>query len=370
MPSPPLRTRIVTGVRPSRQTPREVGRQFRSLVAEGMALRPAGTARDDPRALLHGYTPKYHIRLFDTDYYLTNPRVDENIGFFVGYVVPTGVRGPLVAYPRIFYKDVSLVWRVGTHVIETNGEAWIGKGDLQLVIRNGVESCETAEETTNLPLEIQPAFDEAMTRAGRVKRDDDAVGLILRSAPPHRLEPYADFSRPRADARARPGGIINRGRPVASFTRQHDPSSLRFARGYEPDFGQGTIEVTRTVSRFYRGTVRKVRTLSRNGKIQYGFVVTRRQAWIVPPQALTTEISSYGVRTVDVAAEEELFVPGYEYHYFDDTAHPPRMHSQIPPGFAGRPHPDDQYRADASAWLEALPVVRQLRASLRRRRRR
>ena len=30
-------------------------------------------------------------------------------------------------------------------------------------------------------------------------------------------------------------------------------------------------------------------------------------------------IASYGVRTIDVPAAEELCVPGFEYHYIDDT---------------------------------------------------
>jgi hypothetical protein len=42
-----------------------------------------------------------------------------------------------------------------------------------------------------------------------------------------------------------------------------------------------------------------------------------------------------------------------EYHE-DDS-------SQIPEGYAGAPHPDDPHRADASKWVEALPVVREFR---------
>ena len=31
-------------------------------------------------------------------------------------------------------------------------------------------------------------------------------------------------------------------------------------------------------------------------------------------------------------------------------------------GYAGDAHPDDEHRADASAWIEELPVIRRFRA--------
>jgi len=83
--------------------------------------------------------------------------------------------------------------------------------------------------------------------------------------------------------------------------------------------------------------------------------------WIVPPQALTTELSSYGVRTVDVDADEDVFVPGFEYHFFDEDADPPGLHTQIPEGYAGAASEIDPSRADASAWLEKLPVIQEFR---------
>ena len=55
----------------------------------------------------------------------------------------------------------------------------------------------------------------------------------------------------------------------------------------------------------------------------------------VPPQALTTELSSFGVRTIDVEAADDLCVPAMEYHYLDDWEDPPVLYSQIPAGFAG-----------------------------------
>ena len=95
--------------------------------------------------------------------------------------------------------------------------------------------------------------------------------------------------------------------------------------------------------------------------IQYQFIVAPRQMWIIPPQALTTEIMSYGVRTIDVDAAEDLFVPGYEYHFIDEAETPPRLYSQIPEGFAGQASEVDASRADASHWIEALPVIQEFR---------
>jgi len=101
--------------------------------------------------------------------------------------------------------------------------------------------------------------------------------------------------------------------------------------------------------------------LSTNRQIQYMFVATPKQVWLIPPQALTTEIMSYGVRTVDVNASDDVFVPGYEFHFMDDAVQPPQLYSQIPLGFAGPTHPHDPARADASPWLERLPVVQEFR---------
>ena len=41
------------------------------------------------------------------------------------------------AYPRIFYKDSSLVWRSASHYIRSETENWVGKGDLKYVVENG-----------------------------------------------------------------------------------------------------------------------------------------------------------------------------------------------------------------------------------------
>ena len=154
---------------------------------------------------------------------------------------------------------------------------------------------------------------------------------------------------------------------MAWFASRNDPGSLRFAAGFEPDFARGVLEVTRSHSRFYGGAIRKFRILSRNRQIQYQFVAAPRHVWIIPPQALTTAIISYGVRSIDVHAAEELCVPGYEYCYVDKSTQPPALHSQIPDGFAGAPSDLDPARLDASAWIERLPVIREFRRQVLRR---
>jgi hypothetical protein len=345
-----LETRIVGGIRPE-GGPR-IEREFRALLERGVRIRPAGTARKDPARLLRlGYVPKHRIRLFDATYYLTGLRSDESwegtLRFFVAYVHPESDSRDV--YPRLFSKDYSLVWRSPTHFIRSESENWMGKGDVRSTVENGEEMLYTVEETTNLPLEIQPALDALTRRSGAVQRDERGVGLILRKAPDHRIAPYEDFAAPRRLARSVPGNRIHGGRPVARFTRANDPTSLRFAPGFEPDFRRGILEVSRSASRFYGGAIRKFRILSRNRRIQYQFIAAPRHVWIIPPQALTTEITSYGVRSIDVHAAEDLCVPGFEYHFVDETTQPPQLHSQIPEGFAGEPSDLDPARLDASA---------------------
>jgi hypothetical protein len=353
-----LETEIVSGVVPSDMTPRQVEREFKKLALDGARIRPAGAARDDPSILLSaGYTPKHKVRLFDATYYLTNTRYDTNFAFFVGYILLDAKRE---IHPRLFYKDLSLVWRVATHYIRSEHDNWIGKGDLKRGFENGIEMEYSAEETTNLPLEIQDALD-VVSRRARARRDDRAVELILRNAPDGRFEPYRDFIAPRRKAASDARNLINRGEYIASFERENDPTSLRFVPGFEPDFENGIIEITRLRSRMYGGDIGKFRILSKNGKIQYQFVAAPKHVWIIPPQTLTTEITTYGVRTIDVAADENLFVPGYEYHFIDETEDPPRLLSQIPEGFAGEPSEVDPSRGDASRWLDMLPVVERFR---------
>ena len=354
---------IVTGVRPVESTPAEVTRRFRNLVATGAELLPAGLARREPEILLtRAYVPRYEISLFDVTYFLTDYRFDDGLGFFVGYVVMGERNGSVVrrVYPRIFYKDSSLVWRVASHFVHDYEEYWIGKGEVRVEQRADGEYLASAEETTNLPYEIQAALDD-ISRRGKRRRDGRAVELLLREGPSGRLEPYADFTTPRRRAAER--YQVNGGRPVARFLRAGDPASLRFTPGFEPDLVSGLLEVSRAGSRFFGGVLAKARVLSTNRKIQYLFLTSPTHVWLNPPQALTTELSSYGVRVHDVLADEYLFVPAYEYHEVDGDDGEV-THSQIPPGYAGAAHPDDPSRADASAWLEKLPVIREFRRKM------
>ncbi len=353
---------VVAHTEPSSLSPNQVRTEFHAHITAGVQLRPSGTAKRAPLTLLQrGYTPKYKIRLYDTTYYLTNTRFDDNIGFFVAYVHLSTRAHKKFLYPRIFYKDVSLVWRCANHHINSENDNWIAKGDLKTVSRDGVLVRESAEETTNLPLEIQGALDTLSRMAKKARRDNNAVDLILRHAPDNRIAPYRDFAGPRRKAASRPGALVNGGEYVAYFAEQNNPRSLKFVPGFEPDFRRGLVEVTKSGSRVYGGKVYKYRILSRNRQVQYQFIAAPRHVWIIPPQTLTTEIMSYGMRTVDVNADDDVFVPGYEYHYVEDDVSPPQLHTQIPPGYAGKPSRIDPHRADASAWLDKLPVIQKFR---------
>ncbi len=353
----PMPTAVIDSVAPDPLSVRAVRRAFREQLAAGAAVQPAGSARGGGAELVRRYPPLARIGLFDHVFFVTGQRRDNQLRFLVAYVG----RGapPRVWYPRIFYKDSSLIWRVATHLIDTPEENWIGKGDVKWERRADGWLVSSAEETTNLPFELQAALDEVSRRQSVVRRDDHALNAILRAAPPGRMQAYADFVAPRS--RAQRDHAIYGGRRIARFTRRNDPGSLRFARGFEPDFGGGRIDVCRSASRLYGGVVTKVRVLSANRRVQYQFVAAGRHVWLNPPQALTTELNGYGVRTVDAVADEELYIPGYEYHFLDEERQPPELHSQIPPGFAGPPCAMDPDRADASPWIEAMPVVRQFR---------
>jgi hypothetical protein len=76
-----------------------------------------------------------------------------------------------------------------------------------------------------------------------------------------------------------------------------------------------------------------------------------RHVWVIPPQATTTELSSYAVRTVDVAVDDDLCVPGFEYHGGEEEGL--SGVAQIPPGFAGERHPRDPSRSGPSRSLGA-----------------
>jgi hypothetical protein len=358
-----LETRIVTGIEPCALTAARVARELRALLASGARLRPAGEARRDPAVLFaRGYLPRYRLRLFEVTFYLAALRQEANARYFISYVRLGASR---TVFPRYFYKDASLIWRSASHFARSDTENWIGKGDLkQARGPDGSRGWYSAEETTNLPLEIQGALDGLARRTLHIRSDERAIELVLRRAPDDRTAPYSDFVRPRRRAAADPTNLVNGGEPVAWFTRRADPASLRFARGFAPDLPGGLLETTASTSRLCGGVVRKHRVLSANRRIQWGFVSSPSQVWLIPPQALTTELSSFGVRTIDVEADDDLFVPGWEYHYIDDSLDPPALYSQIPPGYAGEISRVDPARADASPWLEELPVVRAFRKAL------
>ena len=356
-------TRIAPSVAPADLSPAKVSRSFRQLVESGAEIRAAGEAKSDPMQLLSsGYTPRHQIDLFGTRFYLTNVLQNPALRFFVAYVVQKHrTTGRTEIFPRIFYKDLSLVWRCASHVIATDGDFWIGKGDVKVLVRGGFEVTECVESTTDLPFEIQAALETLNRKTPHARMDEEAIYLVLRSAPSSRTAPYRDFAEPRRRAAADRRNLINGGRSIARFTRKNDPTSLKIVKGFEPDFTKGIVEVSEMKSAMYGGMLDRFRILSRNRKIQYLFTAGPKHVWIIPPQALTTELSSYGVRTVDVVADEDLFVPGYEYHFFDESADESEHFSQIPEGFAGELSEHDNDRADASAWLDQIPVIREFR---------
>lgn len=111
----------------------------------------------------------------------------------------------------------------------------------------------------------------------------------------------------------------------------------------------------------YGGSINKYRIGSKNKQIQYLFVAGPKHVWIVNPQSFGVELSSYGVRTVDVVVDEDLCIPGYE---FFDNAGTGEIDNQIPPGFAGDPCPIDPDRADASPWNDRMPIIKSFRRAL------
>jgi hypothetical protein len=347
---------IVESPRPSRKAPDRVEAELRARAADGLPLRVAGSLSRSPRRLLSLYPPRHRIELFDTVFYLADVRQNDYVRYFVAWVAQGDA-----AWARIFYKDVSLVWRCASHLTRLGGDLWIGKGETTTIREDGEEFETSLETTTDLPLELQDGLEAVLRRADEIPEDLAALERVLRRRPDGHIEPYRDFVEPRRRARENPRNRVNRGRPVARFRRPGDPESLEFAKGYEPDFVGGRLETSHSRSRLYGGTLHRYRILSRNRRIQYLFMAGPRHAWIIPPQATTTELSSYGVRTVDVVADEDLFVPGYEYHFMDGD----ELHTQIPEGFAGPPSEVDPHRADASAWLDRLPVIREFRRRIR-----
>lgn len=359
-------------VAPAELTPRAVAREFRALVDGGARLEVAGSARDRPaRLFAWGYRPHYRVELFDNLFYLCELRENPDIRFYVTYVMPASHRRrrcPRI-YVRIFYKDVSLIWRSASHVVHSATAGWIGKGDVTEIEEDGEVMLVSDEATTDLPLELLAALDTLAQRVRRIRTDHLATVRVLRNAPNDRVCAYADFCAPLRRAAADPRRRINRGRRIAWFAQPGRPASLEFAPGFAPDFAAGIVEHTSSDSRLYGGRLERYRILSANRLVQYLFMAGPHQAWIIPPQATSHELNSYGVRTVKVAIDDDLCVPGFEYHYFDTSTEPPALVSQIPAGYAGANSPLDPSRADASAWIERLPVMREFRRVVLRARR-
>ena len=360
-------TSIVPSIRPATISPAHVRRELQQLIDSGTPVLAAGTARARPLRFIAAYPPSFKLELWGTRFYLTTVRQNPDLRFCVAYLVQRHYRtGRTQIYARVFYKDGSLVWRCASHIATNATGIWIGKGDVRTTLVDGDEYIRSMESTTDLPLEMQTALEELGRKVRRVQPDRVALLKLLRRVPAGRIEPYRDFTDPRRRAQSQRRNLINGGKRVAYFRKPNDPTSLCFVTGYAPDFSRGVVEHARSHSQLYGGTIERFRVLSRNKRIQYLFFAGPDNAWIIPPQATTTELSSFGVRTVDVLIDENLCVPGYEYHYYLDDGDPPELYSQIPAGFVGHVNAHDPDRADASPWLEQMPVIREFRRRLLR----
>ena len=352
-------TAIVDSVLPTDISPASVSRAFAKLIEQGSKLTIAGKSPVSEKPLPR---PHYQIDLFDTTFWLCDVRQMPELRFMPGYVMQRDKRGAAKIAARIFYKDNSLAWRVATHFAIDDGHLWIGKGDTRTVEEDGYELEYSDESTTDLPLEMQTAMEKLLGRTPKPKGDRSILKQFLRQSSTSRVAAFADFVKPRSQAAANPKNLIHSGKPVAWFRRAGDPTSLKIAKSFEPDFRGGVLETTTTVSSLYGGDLKRFRILSTNGKIQWLFIAGPQHVWIIPPQALTTELSTYGVRSVDVIADDDLFIPGYEYHYDEEGGDGEvESYSQIPDGFAGPASPLDDAKADASPWLNALPIIQQFR---------
>ena len=359
----PIDRLIVRNAVAADMTPRAVAREFRQLLATGYVLKIDGTAKSDPELLFRrGYVPKYRVDLFDTRYYLCHLRHSHDLKLMPAYVVPakSPVRGKPAIFARVLYKDSSLVWRAASHYINTPEDQWIGKGAVKWHNKRGEYGWVSAEETTNLPFEIQAALDDVSQRGPRARGDSKILFLILRNAPANRIRPYFSFESPRAKAMSVRANRINGNRPIAWFDDENDPRTLKIEAGFEPNFRK-VIDVSTSQSHMYGGKIGKYRIASRNAEIQYLFVAGPSHVWLIHPQAVTTELSTFGLRTVDVNADEDMCIPGYEF--FDNTGEG-EIDDQIPPDYAGEICPYDPDRADASPWNERMPIVRKFRRSV------
>ncbi len=357
---------ITPDIPPASISEAQVGKQFAALLDSGCPLRPQGSAKTDPKRMLQRQKPRNLVTLDGHRYFLTNVRRDLQFRFFVGYVQlgnPRVAEHRRALFPRIFYKDSSLVWRVATHYINSENEHWIGKGDIKPVIEGGQTNWYSAEETTNLPFEIQTALDQVSRRVKAPVPDRRALSLILKNAPDDRVEPYADFSKPRLDAMNDAKKRIYNNKPVAWFSDDNDPNSLQFAKGFAPDFENGLIASSSSRSKLYGGAIMRFRISSQNRRIQYLFMRAPTQSWIIPPQPVVLDLMSFGVHSVEAHVDEKLCIPGYEFHFADDEEDD-GVFSQIPKGYAGESSTIDPQRADASPWTHNMPIIKNFHAAL------
>ena len=368
-PIPPIPTAIVPSVRRSMLGQSELTKEFRKIVDTCKRFHVAGQARKNPKSLLtRKLMPKHKIELFGTRFYFTDVIQIPELRFFLGYVVQnsSSAAKPIIS-ARIFYKDLSLSWRVASHFTFEDDSLWIGKGDVRDDVVDGDEIVQSNESTTDLPLEMQTAV-ESLLGSGRViKGSQELIDAVLRRGPNDRVEPYQDFVAPRLRAQSDRRNLINRDRSVAVFKRKNDPSSLKFTKGFEPDLRNGVVEKSRSRSKLYGGVLRRYRILSTNKSVHYYFFAGGRHVWVLPPQATTVELSSYGVRTIDVQADDDMFIPGWEYHHYEETKNGVELYSQIPPGFAGEVCPLDDAKADAGPWLDKIPIIKQFRKQFQKR---
>ena len=358
-----LKPIIIKNVLPKDWSEKQVGIEFKKLINKGFQLDVKGQAKGRaPDYLPRTRPPKHVVDLFGVRYFLSDICREAGFRFFVAYLVmPQNGKHLKRIYPRIFYKDSSLIWRSASHLIKTGKEHWIGKGDLKPIVEDGEINYYSAEETTNLPYEMDAALDTISRSSAEVIVDKLAQEMVLRNAPEHRVEPYADFTQPRRKAMQNPKYAINQNKKIAWFNNADKPSSLRIETGFEPDFKNGLIDTSASRSKMYGGEINKYRIASKNRQVQYLFITGLTQAWIIPPQPLDNLIISYGVRAVDAEIDDNLCIPGFEFHYLEFDDEPDSLYSQIPKGFVGPASEADPDRASASPWIEELPVMKKFR---------
>ena len=358
---------IIKNVAPKNWSTKQVGLEFKRLLANGYRLETKGQAKNRaPDYLSRTRPPKHSVDLFGIRYFLSDIRREAGFRFFIAYLVmpQVGIHRKRI-YPRIFYKDSSLIWRSASHLIKTNNEHWVGKGDLKPVVEDGNINYYSAEETTNLPYEIDAALDIISRSSPEVIVDKIAQEMVLRNAPEDRVEPYSDFTLPRTKAMKNPDYSINDSHKIAWFAKPSDPGSLSFAPGFKPDFKHGLIDTSESRSKMYGGLITKYRIASKNRQVQYLFITGKTQAWIIHPQPLDNLLISYGVRAVDANIDDDLGIPGFEFHYLEHENEPDSLYSQIPKGFVGPASEADPDRASASPWIEKLSVMKDFRKHLK-----